>query len=79
MFSTLEGDTLGNIRQTHIKNIAIELVQKFPDQFKDDFQHNKKKVEELTDVNNNLLRNRIAGYISRYLKLQQKPPTPTNL
>lgn len=79
MFSTLEGDKLGNIRQTHIKNIAIQLVQKFPDQFKDDFQHNKEKVEELTDVNNKLLRNRIAGYISRYLKLQQKPPTPTNL
>ncbi|HDN81898.1 MAG TPA: 30S ribosomal protein S17e, partial [Methanomicrobia archaeon] len=41
---------MGNIRQTNIKNIAIELVERFPDQFSTDFQQNKKKVEELTDV-----------------------------
>lgn len=33
----------------------------------DDFQHNKKKVEEVTTVGSNLLRNRIAGYITRKL------------
>ena len=74
----LKGDTLGNIRQTFIKNIAIELAKRYPDQFKhDDFQHNKKKVAELTDVSSNLIRNRIAGYITRYLTSQIKgKPTP---
>jgi len=65
--------TLGNIRQTFIKNIAIDLAKKYPNQFKhDDFQHNKSKVEELSDVGSKLLRNRIAGYITRYLASQNK-------
>jgi len=59
---------LGNIRQIHIKNIAKELLEKYPNYFKhDDFQHNKKKVAELTDVKSILIRNRIAGYVTRLL------------
>ena len=69
----LKGDILGNIRQTFIKNIAIDLTKKYPNQFKhDDFQHNKKKVAELSDVGSKLLRNRIAGYITRYLAAKSK-------
>ena len=70
-----KGDNLGNIRQTFIKNIAIDLAKQHPDQFKhDDFQHNKNKVAELSDVSSNLLRNRIAGYVTRYLASQNKGP-----
>jgi small subunit ribosomal protein S17e len=59
---------MGNIRQTNIKNSAIELLEKYPKEFIiGDFQHNKLKVAELTDVNSKLLRNRIAGYITRRL------------
>jgi len=65
--------TLGNIRQTFIKNVAIQLVKTYPDQFvADDFQHNKKKVAELSDVSTNLMRNRIAGYVTRYLSSQKR-------
>ena len=68
-----KGDILGNIRQTYIKNIAVELTKKYPDQFKrDDFENNKLKVAELTDVSSILLRNRIAGYITRHLASKQK-------
>jgi small subunit ribosomal protein S17e len=64
---------LGNIRQTYIKNVAINLAEKYPDQFKyDNFQHNKQKVDEFSDVTSKLLRNRIAGYITRYLANQKK-------
>ena len=70
------GDSLGNIRQTFIKNIAIDLVKEYPDQFKhDDFQHNKEKVAVLCDVESKLLRNRIAGYITRRLACQKKGST----
>ena len=59
---------LGNIRQTNIKNIAFELLEKYPKHFiARDFQYNKKKVAELTDVKSKTLRNRIAGYITRRL------------
>lgn len=60
--------TMGNIRQTYIKRVAIELVTRYNDQFSDDFQHNKAKVAELTDVQGNTFRNRIAGYVTRYRK-----------
>lgn len=67
---------LGNIRPTFIKNIAIELIENFPDQFKhDDYQHNKHMVQDLSDVESNLLRNRIAGYITRYLSSKHKEKT----
>ena len=64
---------LGNIRQTFIKNIAINLIKKYPAQFKyNDFQHNKQKVAELSDITSKLIRNRIAGYITRYLASKNK-------
>jgi len=59
---------LGNIRPTYIKRVATELVRRYPEQFTDDFEHNKKKVAELTDVRSNMMRNRIAGYVTRYRK-----------
>ena len=41
---------MGNIRQTYIKRIAIELVKRYPNEFTTDFEHNKKLVAQLTDV-----------------------------
>jgi small subunit ribosomal protein S17e len=72
-FSRFKGDNLGNIRQTFIKNVAIQLVKTYPEQFvANDFQHNKEKVAELCDVSTKLMRNRIAGYVTRYLSSQRK-------
>ncbi len=62
---------MGNIRPTYIKRVAVELVQTYPDQFTADFEHNKKKVAELTDVSTNTMRNRIAGYATRYRRRYQ--------
>ena len=64
---------MGNIRQINIKNIAIALLDKYPNEFiAKDFQHNKKKVTELTDVKSILLRNRISGYVTRLLSPRKK-------
>jgi small subunit ribosomal protein S17e len=64
---------LGNIRQINIKNIANELLEKHSKEFiVGDFHHNKMKVAELTDVKSKLLRNRIAGYITRLLSPHKK-------
>jgi small subunit ribosomal protein S17e len=57
---------MGNIRSTHIKNIAIALVKAYPNEFTGDYQHNKKKIEELTDVKGKKMRNRVAGYVTRF-------------
>ena len=57
---------MGNIRPTYIKRVAIELVKQYASEFTEDFEHNKKKVSELCDVSSILMRNRIAGYVTRY-------------
>ena len=57
---------MGNIRPTYIKRVAIELLKRFPNEFTADYEHNKKKVAELTDVRSPAMRNKIAGYVTRY-------------
>ncbi len=62
---------MGNIRSNYIKRVALELTRLFPEQFTEDFEHNKKLVEELTDVNSTTMRNRIAGYVTRLRKVRE--------
>ncbi len=69
---------MGNIRQTYIKRVALELIRHYPNDFSGDFAKNKQKVLELTDlgvsvegklhVEHKKLVNRIAGYATRYMK-----------
>lgn len=70
---------MGNIRQTYIKRVAIELIRHYPTEFNGDFANNKRKVLELTDLGVAVeggeyhatykkLANRIAGYTVRYIK-----------
>jgi small subunit ribosomal protein S17e len=57
---------MGRIRPTYIKRVAIELVEKYPRLFTDDFEVNKHLVDKLTNVQSITMRNRIAGYATRY-------------
>ena len=57
---------MGRVRPTYIKRVAIELVRSHPDKFTEDFDHNKGVVAELTDVDSITMRNRIAGYVTRF-------------
>jgi len=57
---------MGNIRPTYIKRVAIDLVEKYPGVFSEDFDNNKMMVEKLTDVGSTTMKNRIAGYVTRY-------------
>ena len=69
---------MGNIRQTYIKRVAIELIRHHPELFGGNFAENKQRVLELTDlrleqdgvarVAHMKLANRIAGYATRYMK-----------
>ena len=62
---------MGRVRPTYIKRVAIELVRSHPDKFTDDFDHNKVVVAELTDVGSITMRNRIAGYVTRFREQEQ--------
>jgi small subunit ribosomal protein S17e len=59
---------MGRIRPTYIKRVSIDLVNKYPDAFNQDFENNKQMVAKLTDVAFVPMRNKIAGYITRYLQ-----------
>ena len=62
---------MGNIRPTYIKRVAIELVERFPERFTESFEDNKKAVSELADFQGKAIRNRVAGYVTRYRTQQE--------
>jgi small subunit ribosomal protein S17e len=62
---TFRGDTMGNIRQTNIKRITFRLLENYGDVFTKDFEINKILVTKYTTIESKVIRNRVAGYITR--------------
>lgn len=60
------------IKPTYIKNLGTKLMEKYPDAFSPDFEENKKIVAEHTNIESKAIRNRVAGYISRKLRIKGK-------
>lgn len=54
-----------SIEPTDVITIGDELLRNHPDAFEGDFDENKKRVEDLTDIGSKRVRNRVAGYITR--------------
>ncbi len=65
---------MGRIKQTYLKRIAEKLMKEYAEEFSLDFEENKKKVQELSDVNSKPIRNKIAGYITRAVKKNLAEP-----
>lgn len=59
---------MGNIKPTYIKRIALDLVDRYPEEFNGDYEHNKRKVMDLTDIDTKHMRNKVAGYITNHNK-----------
>ncbi len=47
-------------------------MTKYPDRFKDDYEENKKLVEDVAEIRSKKLRNVIAGYLTRLVKVQKR-------
>lgn len=62
-------EELGSVRPRYIKNAAKTLLQLYPDTFTEDFESNKRLVEQLTDTKTKKVRNRIAGYLVTLIKI----------
>lgn len=56
---------MGSIKQTYIKSTGHALLRQYPDEFTADFNANKAQVEKLTGTESKVLRNRVAGYVTR--------------
>jgi small subunit ribosomal protein S17e len=52
------------IKPAYVKKTGKILLERYPDAFGHDFEHNKDVVTELTNIESKGVRNRIAGYIT---------------
>lgn len=53
------------IKPAYVKKTAHMLIDRYPDAFSTDFEHNKELVGELTNIESKTVRNRVAGYVTR--------------
>jgi small subunit ribosomal protein S17e len=53
------------IRPSYIKSLANQLLNDKGELFTNDFEDNKPLVTQYTNVQSKVIRNRIAGYITR--------------
>jgi SSU ribosomal protein S17E len=58
------------VRPGYIKKIANLLLERYPEAFTADFEHNKEAVVRVTNVESKDVRNRIAGYVTRRVRVQ---------
>jgi small subunit ribosomal protein S17e len=62
---------MGNIRTKDIKKASFELIGMYPERFGKDFEANKQALKELKLLDSKIVRNKIAGYITRAKKRKQ--------
>ncbi len=61
---------MGNIRANYIKSLAGQLLEEHTDAFTTDFSQNKENVTKYTNIESKVIRNRVAGYIVRQLRVK---------
>ena len=63
---------MGNIRQSNIKTTAFKLIQNYGSVFTEDFEKNKQLVTEYTTITSKVIRNKVAGYVTRKVRTTPK-------
>ncbi|PIN67193.1 MAG: 30S ribosomal protein S17e [Candidatus Altarchaeum sp. CG12_big_fil_rev_8_21_14_0_65_33_22] len=59
---------MGRIKQTYLKRAAMDIYRTYKEELTDNFEANKEKVNEYTDIESKPIRNKIAGYLAKYVK-----------
>ena len=79
--STKIGGTayLGKVKTEHIKRLAKELIERFPNKFSSNFDDNKHAVDKLTEGATTKVRNQVAGYITHTISLTQTNSASENV
>ena len=67
MMKNLEVIILNNIR-----HYSLWVLEKNTSLFTNSFETNKKILDKLTEINSKLIRNKIAGYITRHVNKETK-------
>ncbi len=63
---------MGNIRQSNIKTIAFKLIQNYNNIFTTNFDENKGLVTKYTTIESKVIRNKVAGYVTRKIRREPK-------
>ena len=63
---------MGRIKQKYLKRAGEKLMSEYTEEFDRDYESNKKKVMEFTNVKSKSVRNKIAGYITKKKNQQVK-------
>ena len=62
---------MGRIKTQLIKRTTEQLLAKYPGQFTEDFIANKELVNKFVSVYSTKLRNTIAGYLTRLVRVRK--------
>lgn len=62
---------MGRIKTQQIKRVSFELIREHKDEFKKDFDENKKLIAGFAEIHSRKLRNMIAGYVTRLMKREE--------
>jgi small subunit ribosomal protein S17e len=63
---------MGRIKSVAIKNLGDELIREHGKKFAEDFDRNKKVLEEVKKIKSKRTRNILAGYITKQMKTVKK-------
>ena len=63
---------MGKVYTSVVKRTARKLLELYPGEVSEDFERNKELVSRYLDVKSRRLRNQIAGYLTRLIKLSKK-------
>jgi small subunit ribosomal protein S17e len=53
------------VKPKYVKEVGVEIVEKYPEAVGKDFDTNKEIVNTVMDIDSTPIRNRIAGHITR--------------
>ena len=62
---------MGKVRTEMVKRISLELLNRYEKSLSTEFEQNKQFLNEIELDVSKKLRNRIAGYITRLVKIEQ--------
>ncbi len=60
-----------------IKNLARDLIEKYPDKFTKDFEKNKNELDKIIELESKKVRNMVAGYLVHTIHKMEKPRLET--
>lgn len=63
---------MGKVRPTYVKRVARQIMAEYGHLVTDNFEENKKLLNELALIRSKKLRNKVAGYLVRLVKLSRE-------